>query len=158
MDALFVQALWVLGLLAADRLPEVARGALEAGLDSPSLRMLASLMPNELAEAPDLFVRSWTELGFLPMSRPAAARKYAIVVSGQIASGVITPEDGAKKIWDASVRVNDPSFHELDTFIYAASELQSRPEDRDFFNGEILKEAKIWDSVSRELALLPQRD
>lgn len=144
MDLLHAQALWVLGLLAAERLPEVGVEALEAGLDSEALCMLASLTKNEEAEAPELFAQVLKELGSHVLSRPDAARIYATVISRQILSGDLSPQAGANKLWDASIRVNDPDFHDLDTFIYAASELQSRPEDQDFFHSEIVKEAKIW--------------
>jgi len=37
-----------------------------------------------------------------------------------------------------------PNFHGADTFIYAASEYEDRPEDRDFFVSAIVKEAHRW--------------
>jgi len=141
-----VQALWVLGLLGAERLPEVAIDALEEGIDSPALRMLAGLVKNEIPEAATIFSRALKELGFPELSRRDAVRVYAIAVSEQILNGKISPLDGANKLWDASIRVKDPDFHELDTFIYAAGELPSRPEEQDFFDNEILKEAHIWAS------------
>jgi hypothetical protein len=108
--------------------------------------MLAGLVKNEIAEGTKIFVKALKELGLPLLSRRDAACVYAIAVSKQILSGEISPQDGANKLWNVSIRVNDPSFHELDTFIYAASELQSRPEDQDFFNTEILKEARVWAS------------
>jgi hypothetical protein len=42
--------------------------------------------------------------------------------------------------------VDDQSFHELDPFIYAESEYESRPEDRDHFTREIREEAARWAS------------
>jgi hypothetical protein len=146
MNMNLVQALWVLEFLATEQLPEVALKALEDGVDSPALRMLAGLVKNEIAEGTKIFVKALKELGLPLLSRRDAACVYAIAVSKQILSGEISPQDGANKLWNVSIRVNDPSFHELDTFIYAASELQSRPEDQDFFNTEILKEARVWAS------------
>lgn len=144
MDMFFTQALWVLGLLKVEQLPKVASDALESGKDSPALRMLASLTVSEIAEAPKLFRCSLEELGFPVLSRLGAAHIYANGIAKQILSGEISPQDGANKLWDASIRMNDSDFHDFDTFIYAASELRTRPADRDFFYNEIIKEAKIW--------------
>ena len=150
MDCVLAQAMWVLGLLPGERLPEVAATALEAGLDSQNLRILAGLTAVEIGDAPGLFELACRELGHPRPSRRDAAREYAIAISREILSGESTPREGASKIWDASIRVKDPSFHDLDTFIYAVSELQSRPADRDFFTEEIIKEAGVW--ASRDAA------
>lgn len=144
MDILLVQAMAVLNLLSSERMIEVGGEALEAGMDSKALRILASLIQDEVAEAPELFEQASKELCLPKLSRSAAASIYAIAISRQILNGVISPQDGANKIWDASIRVNEPTFHDLDTFIYSASEIQSRPEDKDFFNSEIIKEAELW--------------
>ncbi|MFH0727106.1 MAG: hypothetical protein V2B19_12300 [Pseudomonadota bacterium] len=146
MDIHLAQALWILDLLAIDHLPEVALDALEVGLDTPALRMLAGLVSNEVEDAPQIFTQALKELGLPMLSRRDAACIYAISVSKQILNGELSPQDGADKLWEASIRVNNPDFHELDTFIYADSELQSRPEDQDFFSREILKEARVWAS------------
>lgn len=138
------QALWVLGFLGAEQLPEIALHALEDGVDSTALRMLAGLDSNEIPEATTIFEKALAELRVPILSRRDAVRIYAKAISMQIVNGEIEPEDGANKLWDASIRVKDPNFHELDTFIYAASELSSRPEDREFFNNEILSEARLW--------------
>lgn len=150
MDIHLAQALWTLDLLAIDYLPEVACDALEAGLDSPALRMLAGMIDNEVNDAPKIFIQALKELSLPMLSRRDAACIYAIAVSKQILNGELSPQDGANKLWDVSIRVNNTDFHELDTFIYAVSELQSRPEDQDFFNCEILKEARVWVSKHDE--------
>lgn len=144
MDILLSQALWILGFLAADQLVGIGIKGLQHGLDSTSLRLLASLSENEAMEAPVLFTQALKELGFPVIGRPEAARIYASEISRQILKCELSPKDGANILWDASIRVNEPGFHDLDTFIYAASELQSRPEDREFFIREIEKEAGLW--------------
>jgi len=141
---LLLQALWVLGFLDATELIETGVKGLEIGMDSPSLRLLASLSPNEASDAPNLFSQTLKELGFSELGLPEAARVYTFEISRQIINSELSPENGAKKLWEVSIRVNDPDFNDLDTFIYAASELQSRPEDREFFIREIVKEAKTW--------------
>lgn len=143
MDLLFTQALWILGLLSDERLPEeVGIRGLEAGLDSEMFRILACLTPSEAFEAHQLFERILESQRVPVLSRAEAALIYAQNISSQILGGALSPQDGANLLWDASIRVNDPDFHDLDTFIYAASELQSRPEDTEFFGHEIIKAAR----------------
>ena len=145
MELLLAQALWVLGFLSDERLPEeIGVRGLESGLDTKSLRILANLMPSDALNAHELFIDVLKESGLPLMEKADAARFYARAISRQILRAEISPYDGAKRIWDASIRVSDPRFHDLDTFVYAASELESRPEDADFFNGEIMKEASTW--------------
>jgi hypothetical protein len=146
MDLILAQALWVLDLLAIDQLPEIAVNALIAGKDSQALRLLAGLTRMEATNTPELFRRALIELDLPEIDRISAARIYASSVSQQIIDGEIEPQEGANKLWDASIQVNDQNFHELDPFIYAASELPSRPEDRDFFNHAIINEALKWAS------------
>lgn len=141
MTIRLAQAMMVLGLLSSEQMPQVAIKALEEGEDFSALRILAGLTGDEYTEAPRFFERALEELAFPALSRSAAARIYTIAICEQIMSGQLSPQDGASRIWDASVRTGDPDFHDLDSFIYAASELQDRPEDRDFFEREIVKEA-----------------
>jgi hypothetical protein len=145
-DLVLTGAMWVLGLLSAGDLSEAAQRALETGFDTNSLRILAALPKAEYAEAPDLFVRCLHELDLEPLTRADAARKIANAVSKRILSGEETPRAAAEHLWDVSIRVGDPRFHDLDPFIYAASEMRSRPQDADFFNREIIREAKEWAS------------
>jgi len=61
-----------------------------------------------------------------------------------ILNGEVTPYDGARALWEASLAVRDRSFHDLDSFIYASSEYHNRPEDRAMFDTAIVEEAKRW--------------
>jgi hypothetical protein len=148
MDLILVQAMWVLGFISSDQLPELAAEALVSGSDCDSLRVLSGLLPSESAEAPEIFLRALKELSMPELSRSDAAHRYAIAISMKIVDQTLPARAGAEKLWDASLRVDDPQFHDLDTFIYAASELQSRPEDEEFFTREILREAERWASKS----------
>jgi len=49
-------------------------------------------------------------------------------VANDILSGARAPSDGAKEIWDLSVAPST-HMHELDAFVYWASEWDERPED-----------------------------
>jgi len=112
--------------------------------------MLAGLTKVDISDAPELFAHALKDLGLPLLTRLAAARVYSIAISRQILKGEISPRDGANKIWDAVVLAVTDS-HDLDPFIYAASELESRPEDRDFFEAAILKEAALWAAKTDEL-------
>ena len=135
------EALWTLGMLNSPSLPSVATSALTEGLDSPALRQLAGLISVEESDATQLFSRALRELARGNLSKRLAAMKYALFISSEIVSGHIEPYRGARKIWEATLRVQEDDFHDLDPFIYAASEYDSRPEDRDYFLSEIIKEA-----------------
>jgi len=141
-----LQALWVLELLPAGELPGIGIEMLESGLDSVSLTKLACLLPCEAGEAESLFSKTLNELGLPCVGRVDALRTYASMVSMQILQKSITPIAGAKKIWDVSLRVEEPEVNELDEFVYAASEAQSRPSDLNFFENEIMRIAKEWAS------------
>jgi hypothetical protein len=144
MNLRLAQALWVLGLLHADQLPVVATTALEAGADGKALRVLAGLLASQLEEAPDLFAEVLKSLGVPTLSLADAARLVAVEVSEQLLRGELNPTEAAERLWEASIRVGGHDFHDLDPFIYAASECKSRPAEKDFFEREIVNEAKRW--------------
>jgi hypothetical protein len=142
-------AMWTLGLTVSTDLPSIATTFLANGLDSPSLGRLAGMTQADAGDAEALWTDVLRELGLVIHDRPAAATRYAACVSALILSGDIAPYDGAKTIWRASLVVDDPSFHELDSFIYAASEHEERPEDRASFEAMIIQEAEQWVGVDR---------
>ncbi len=138
------EAQWVLGMLPPERLPDIAVSALQNGLDSDALRILAGLSGSEIDDASKLFEEALKSLGRGQMSKKDAVRLYARTISGQILRGEMEPYAGAKKIWEAALKASEPEFHEVDPFIYAASEYEDRPEDHKFFNNAIRKEAQRW--------------
>lgn len=143
MDLILAKARWILGFIADSQLPnEVGVRALEAGIDSESLHILA--ISDDAQEARRLFLEVSEELRLPDMSRTDAARVYAKAICKDIVAGKLKPIDGAKKLWHAANKVDDPDFHDLDPFIYSASELESRPEDADFFDHKIVEEAREW--------------
>lgn len=138
-----IEVLWALKLLPIDKLPQTAIDLLEAGYDSQPLLELAGLSKSELTEATDLFAKVLFEIGRTPLSKREAALRYTGLISKEIILGKISPYNGAKQIWRASIGLEEP-LHEVDTFVYAASEFEDRPDDRDFFADEIVKEARRW--------------
>ena len=131
-----------LGLLLSDDLAEVARSALEAGYDSPSLRMLASLTAAEADQAHDMFARALAELRIaIPGKRDAVLYLAREIAKGMV-NGTVGTAQGAKQIWDLSLQIVDERMPELDTFVYGASEWDDRPEDRHIFEAGIMAAAK----------------
>jgi hypothetical protein len=74
--------------------------ALEHGLDSPALRILAGLGPQTIwSEAEPYFRRTLAELGItLPTVDESLRRLYLREVAGQIAVGEIPPAKGLERI------------------------------------------------------------
>jgi hypothetical protein len=144
MDLATANALWKLDLLSTEQMRKTANELLESGELGRDLTVLAGLSDSELSDAPVLFGRLVAVSEIPDLSRADAARLVASSVSAEIIRGDITPYEGALKLWRASLAVNDSNFHDLDPFIYVASEHENRPEDRDYFAKEIIKEAQRW--------------
>ncbi len=47
----------------------------------------------------------------------------------EVVDGTMAPDEGARRIWDLTLRVPGEDLPELDSFIYAASEWEERPGD-----------------------------
>jgi hypothetical protein len=148
-DLSVAQAAHLLKLDSPGDLIRVAESAVLAGLASPSLLALAGLVRSEEGEAPELFARALSELKMADVTAKAAALLLARIVCTGIVVGTLPPYEGARLIWRIARRVSDADFHELDGFIYAASEYEDRPEDREHFSTEILSEARRWAQAPR---------
>ena len=148
MNAMFdlksTQALWVLGLIPSDDLPDIATQALTQGIDSKSLLELSGLTGNEPQEARKLFTQALNELGCKDIEKADALKLYAKTISSLILALGITPLEGAKRIWQATLTARIEGFHDLDGFIYAASEMEDRPGDKALFETGIIEEARRW--------------
>ncbi|MFE3901416.1 hypothetical protein ACFXPY_13955 [Streptomyces sp. NPDC059153] len=88
--------------IGSDRFIQVGLDALIAGVESPSLAVLAGLLRSEEPEAPALFDRVLEELG-LTFRRPADPRaaKWAMAywIAGQIVDGSLDPAAGTYLMW-----------------------------------------------------------
>jgi hypothetical protein len=132
------EALKVLGMLPSSAVPGIAADALEDGLDSYALRILAGLDQSEaVSDAPQWFDRALGELGWPPLSFADALLRYARWMCWQILRNTIEPYEGAKLIWRAMLQSRTTNIIELHPFVYAASEWESRPDDRRFFEEAI---------------------
>lgn len=90
------------GHVGSDRLIQAGLDALIAGVESPSLPMLAGLLRSEEPEAPALYDQVLEELGLLaypPADPRAAKRAMAYWVAGQIVDGSMDPATGIHLIW-----------------------------------------------------------
>lgn len=132
----------VLGLLRSDDLARVGVQALEDGCDSPSLRILAGVNASETEEARRIFGRALSELNVVVPSKRDAVMHLARETAKEILAGKTGVYLGAKLIWDLTLRASDEELPELDSFVYAASEWEDRPEDRVAFEEGIVAAAR----------------
>jgi hypothetical protein len=143
MDINLAEIYWKLEMIPPEKLPEIATDLLILGIESHSLCVLAGLSASKVYEAADLFNQALVELGRPAFTKREAMLKYTKIMSNRIVQGEISAYEGANSIWKATLKL-DFIMHELDAFIYAASEYEDRPESRDLFNSEIIKEALRW--------------
>jgi hypothetical protein len=132
----------VLGLGDAERLTRGAVGLLTAGFDSRALVELAGLSGADTGEARVLRDRALGEMSVAVPNPREATIRLARELARKIVDGSLPPYDGAERIWDLTLRINPERIHELDPFVYAASEWRSRPGDRPFFESAIVSEAR----------------
>lgn len=135
---------WALGFIDSTRLQAVAASGLEEGVDSPALRALAGLEASESAQAVTFLKQAATELNLRWPGKRDAAQHLAQVLSLTMVNGELDPLEGARKLSEISRAVDLAGFHDLDAFVYADSEVEDRPEDRDLFVESILSEARRW--------------
>lgn len=132
----------LLGLIKLEDLPRIAMNGLSNSSDSDELVQLAICNEGDIDEIERLFDALQINTSSLDMSKIQALRVFAVKIASSIIAGNIAPYDGSRLIWQASINASITGFHELDGFIYAASEMEDRPLDKDFFEQAILKEAK----------------
>ncbi len=139
------ESMWLLGLLDSKALLKMAVNVLANGYESELMLKLAICGDDEIEEIERLFSQVLKEAGG-GMSKVDALKYYATQISNSILSEDISPLEGATLIWDASINICDQihDFHELDGFIYAASEMIDRPSEKNFFEKAIIEEAKQW--------------
>jgi hypothetical protein len=118
-----VAAKWVLGRIPSRALPQIATDALEAGLDTPSLRELAGELHPTLDASGPLFEEILDEIGVGIPDRSRAGLVLAREYAAQIIDGTLSTFEGARQIWRIQVDV-EGLVHELGPFVYWASEWQ----------------------------------
>ncbi|GAA4887186.1 hypothetical protein GCM10023237_00340 [Streptomyces coeruleoprunus] len=134
--------------VGSDRLIQAGLDALIAGVESPSLAMLAGLLRSEEPDAPELFDQVLEELGLLfrPPADPRAAKwAMAYWIAGQIADGSLDPAAGTHLIWaDIAYDLGRPE--ELEPLVHCAHNLDGWEESWgvsvEELNGEAVEAAK----------------
>jgi hypothetical protein len=129
--------------VGSDRLIQAGLDALIAGVESPSLAMLAGLLRSEEPEAPALFDQVLEELGLLfhpPTDRRAAKWAMAHWVAGQIADRSLDPATGTHLIWtDIAYDLDYPE--ELKPLVHCAHNLDGWEESWGVSFEELNREA-----------------
>jgi hypothetical protein len=136
-------SLLALKLLRSDQVDALATLALGQGLDSPRLRQLAGGSSPDDLDPRDRLTRELIEIGVQLPSPADAARRLARAVSSDIVAQRVDAFEAARFLSLVS-RAVPQTFHELDPFIYAESEGEDRPSDREFFRTAIVNEARRW--------------
>jgi hypothetical protein len=136
--------------LTSGELPDMAVSALEAGLDSPSLRLLAGQLHPTWADCGPLFHAVLKELGIDPLSRTEAGHVLLNHIAVRILGGSMTPYEGACEIADVANRFwEEELWYRLSIFIGLVCEWNDHPDHRPEFEREILDEArKLLDWMS----------
>ena len=98
MDLEIVEALWWLGQLRPEALPQIATDALVAGYDAPALWELAALPNADLSTGTALFAQALEELGRPEPVRVELYRRLAIEFARQITEGEVGAYEGARHI------------------------------------------------------------
>ncbi|MFD8020819.1 hypothetical protein ACFV6G_10375 [Streptomyces lavendulae] len=129
--------------VGSDRLIQAGLDALLAGVESPSLAMLAGLLRSEEPEAQALFDQVLEELGLLfhPPADPRAAKlAMACWIAGQIADGTLHPATGTYLIWaDVASDLGYPE--ELEPLVHCAFNLDAWEESWGVSLAELNREA-----------------
>jgi hypothetical protein len=122
-------ARWALGLVRAEELPRAATDALAAGFDGPALRTIAGTLQPRLEELWGRFESALREVGAPQMGRTVAAEFLARCYAEDIITGMVSPHEGARKIWKEAAHELRPADHTLDPFIYWADEYEEASDD-----------------------------
>ncbi|MGW4651466.1 hypothetical protein [Kitasatospora sp. NPDC004289] len=146
--------------VGSDRLIRAGLDALLAGVESPSIPLLAGLGRTEEPEARELFDRVLDELGLsgsLPADPTAARLALARLWAEQIVDGSLDPATGADKIWaEVACELGYPD--ELQPVVRWAIVLEDWNEDWDITLAEI--DTNIVQAAREVLAIagaLPDR-
>ncbi|MFL5542945.1 MAG: hypothetical protein ACJ8J0_28460 [Longimicrobiaceae bacterium] len=135
------------GELSGPELVDWAVDALSAGFDSPSLRVLAGLMPSEalLRDAEPLLLQATRELGIEDLDLEAMRRAYVPIVCRALLRGDLSPAEAAELIHR---RVVSPLGHAADLMAWCYLWEGLGP-DGEYLGeasntGHIMAEARRW--------------
>ena len=132
----------LLGFVGPDAVAAGATRALQEGVDSPSIRRLAGMDGADGEDIRDALRAVLAELAIAMPTEREAAILVSTEIAGRIVQGTVPPYDGAKDIWSIARGLSPADLPELDAFVYAASEWEDRPRDRNRFAAGIVAAAR----------------
>lgn len=140
----------------SDVLIQTGLDALLAGVDSPSLRLLAGLGRAEEPEAPELFDAAMSELSIAQALPPdATSRRWALVEwwAQLVVDGELAPHEGGHLIWhDGWTELNNPPA--LQPIVGWTSEWDDWREDweepRDFYEARVAEACRDFLASHRQ--------
>ena len=139
------EALFRLGRLPGEQLPDIAVAMLDAGFDAQPVRELAALRAPTLRDAGELFEAALASLGRPPLTLDQAATALRNRALRRTGTGEVSPLVGAREIMDAWYALDCPS--ELSVFVDLDDLWYENPEKRSEIEQEI---------VDRAYALMPR--
>lgn len=141
MDIKFIRASSLLGQLDCHDIINIAQSHLVDPVDANILEI--ALCDKDDSDCLDRALeRLFEENDIKDMSISDALNYYASSMCRDIVEGGLSPILGSDKISKVAIASAPDGYVDLDPFIYASSEAESRPEDRRFFENAIMDEAK----------------
>jgi hypothetical protein len=132
---------WAIGSQPTEDLVDIACEALVRGDDSPSLRVLAGLPPDDYWAIKQAFDDTLSELGIRLLAEQEALWQLARRIAQQIVDGEIAPLHGAAQIWaDISNRIELEGDFRI--FIGLSSEYEDHPDAKAELERDTVKAAQ----------------
>ena len=145
------EALFRLGLMRGEQLPDIACAMLDAGFDAQPIRELAGMTKPTLRDAGALFEAALVTLGRQRLSREQMLSALRNHVLRRTASGVVSPIAGAREIAAAWYPLGHPK--DLSVFVYLDDLWDECPDKRADIEQEIVDRARaMLPGVSGECA------
>ena len=156
-DLELAHARFVLRLVPPEALPDLACRALEAGFDSPSLRLLAGESSPTWEPAAALARATFAELGLATLSEAEAKLRVAQHWAKLLLAGDLTPYEGARHIADECCSARLDPDAPWDAFYSLASEhedyLGERASDPERYDALVSRcEEEIHEAARRLVA------
>ena len=140
----------MLGLIQADDVADLALEAFGTSRESDAIRKMVYGI-HDPADQLRLFGDALSEQHVLLPSRVRAAHIVARAVCRKLIDDSGDPFGAARTLGVISRTVGD-HFHDFDAFIYAESEAEDRPGDRQWFASTIMAEARRWTATPHDAA------
>jgi hypothetical protein len=136
MNLTAIRALWQMGHLPSERLPQLATDLLIAGRDSRALRLLAGLISPTAADADPLLNQALSDLGVPQLVREEACGAAARELASQALAGVLRPYAAASSLGGLCSDCGWPGY--LIPFAAALDEWDDFPSARGEIEEQIL--------------------